>query len=439
MQTIEQRWAAVGLQVPHIWLPAPETDLNRWAVIACDQHTSNPEYWHRVEQLVAGAPSTLSLIFPEVYLGSSDRADRVTRIAEEMRRYEREDVLRNRGPMAVLVQRSTPHVPLRTGLVVALDLERYDFRPDSTSLIRATEGTILDRLPPRVEVRRQVSFELPHVLVLIDDPNGTVIEPLAANRDGLEMVYETELMLGGGAVRGYAVNDEARLGRIADALAALAEPSRLKARYGRDDAMLFAVGDGNHSLATAKQVWDERKAAGAANDDPARYALVELINMHDPGLHVEPIHRVVSGISFDELAAAVTRAGGIGTERATPTDAAVAIASGTTARFALISDSTALLFDASDSPEQAPAVLVQNLLEELERERPGTIEVDYIHGTEAILSLSAQPGRCGFLVPAIRAETLFGFVANHGPLPRKVFSLGEAEEKRYYLESRKIV
>ncbi|TVR02837.1 MAG: DUF1015 domain-containing protein [Spirochaetaceae bacterium] len=439
MQTIEQRCAAVGIQIPDIWLPAAGTDLNQWAVIACDQHTSNPEYWRHVEQIVAGAPSTLSLIFPEVYLGARDRADRITRIAEAMRRYEREGILSNCGPMAVLVQRSTPHVPVRTGLVVALDLERYDFRPDSTSLIRATEGTILDRLPPRVEVRRQVSFELPHVLVLIDDPDTTVIEPLATDRDDLECIYEADLMLGGGSVRGYAVNDETRLGRIADALAALAEPGRLKARYGRDDAMLFAVGDGNHSLATAKQVWEERKAKGAPDDDPARYALVELINMHDPGLHVEPIHRVVSGISFEELAAVVTQAGGSPGARVAPTDAAVAIPAGAGSQFALISDAAALLFETGGSAEQAPAVLVQNLLENLERERPGTIEVDYIHGTEAILSLCAQPGRSGFLVPAIRAETLFGFVANHGPLPRKIFSLGEAEEKRYYLEARKIV
>lgn len=432
------------MAVPDIWLPAEGTDLERWAVIACDQHTSDPGYWEQVEKRVGNAPSTLALIFPEVYLNAPDADARMHNVAHAMQRYVDQGVLQSSGSMAVLVDRQTPQVAHRTGLLLAVDLEHYDYRPDSTSLIRASEGTILERLPPRVKIRRQASFEFPHVLVLIDDPERTVIEPLCRDRESFELLYDTRLMLGGGSVRGYAVREPQRLQRIADALHALCDPARLKARYGRDDAMLFAVGDGNHSLATAKQVWEEKKAAGSLPaDDPARYALVEIINMHDPGLHVEPIHRVVDGIGARTLADTLRSAiePGKEPELMTPEQAVQRVlqTSQSSRSFALLDGERALCYTLPDDSTLSPAVLVQQTLESIEQTSSTTVEIDYIHGTEAIMELSRREGSLGLLVPPIEAESLFQYVANNGPLPRKIFSLGEAEEKRYYFESRRIV
>ncbi|TVQ37173.1 MAG: DUF1015 domain-containing protein [Spirochaetaceae bacterium] len=444
MRTVNRSFAELGLAITDIWLPADGIDLQRWAVIACDQHTSDPGYWHAVEEFVAGAPSTLSLIFPEVYLNAADAEQRMQAATRAMVGYVEQGVLRNCGAMAVLVDRRTPQVAHRTGLVVAIDLERYDYRPDSTSLIRASEETILERLPPRVEIRRQATFELPHVLVLIDDPEGTVIEPLRRQRRSFELLYDTELMFGGGSVRGYAVRDGARLQRVADALRTLIEPARLRERYGRDDAMLFAVGDGNHSLATARKVWEDKKAnTNPTADDPARYALVEIVNMHDPGLHVEPIHRVVEGIRADVLANALRSAvaSSANPHRMQPEAAVARVLHADAAgrSFALLAADYALCFTCPEPAGVAPAVVVQQTLESLEQTHGDALQIDYIHGTDTIVELSRREGSLGIVVPPIDAASLFHYVANNGPLPRKIFSLGEAEEKRYYFESRRIV
>ena len=444
MQNLNESFAELGLAVPDIWLPVEGTDLERWAVIACDQHTSDPGYWAQVEKKVGNSPSTLSLIFPEVYLNAADADARMQRVAQAMQRYVDQGVLQNCGSMAVLVDRQTPQVAHRTGLLLAVDLEHYDYRPDSTSLIRASEGTILERLPPRVKIRRQASFEFPHVLILIDDPERTVIEPLRRDRESFELLYDTRLMLGGGSVRGYAIREPQRLQRIAGALHALRDPARLKERYGRDDAMLFAVGDGNHSLATAKQVWQDKKAAGTPPaDDPARYALVEIINMHDSGLHVEPIHRVVDGIDARTLADTLRSAivSGKEPELMSPEQAVERVLQTPQSprSFALLDGERALCYSLPDDSAASPAVLVQQTLESIEQTNGANIEIDYIHGTEAILELSRREGSLGLLVPPIEAGSLFQYVANNGPLPRKIFSLGEAEEKRYYFESRRIV
>lgn len=442
MANSRQALHQVGLQLPDIWLPTSGVDPQRWAVIACDQHTSDPDYWRRVEEYVGDAPSTLRLIFPEVYLQAPDRTRRMEAVSATMQQYVQDGVLENRGPMAVLVDRATPQVERRTGLLLAIDLERYDFAPDSRALIRATEGTILDRLPPRVEIRRQAEFELPHVLVLIDDPDHTVIEPLWREREQLERLYQTDLMFGGGRMTGYAVRDEQRLQRLAGALAALMSPDRLRQRYGRDDAMLFAVGDGNHSLATARQVWEEKKAASTSDKmeaDPARFALVEILNMHDPGLHVEPIHRVVEGLPSETLLTALTAAAGSEPEQMQSSEAAARVLQGEANRFALVDGDETHCFTLSDSGAPAAAVVVQLALERLESEFGSRVSIDYIHGTEALLALSNRESTLGLLVPPIQGESLFHYVANNGPLPRKIFSLGEAEEKRYYFESRRIV
>ena len=296
---------AVALSVPRILLPRADVPLDKWAVIACDQHTSQPEYWAEVARRVADSPSTLHLVFPEVYLQEGDRERRIERINRAMRAYLQQGTLEEREPGFVLVDRQTPHASSRKGLVVALDLEHYDFRAGSQSLIRATEGTVLERLPPRLEVRRDAPLEIPHIMVLIDDPERTVIEPLLQRV--AEPLYDVKLMLGGGHVKGYHITGADLLGQVAAALARLADPQRFADRYGLEGAapLLYAMGDGNHSFAAAREVWRGLKQqapdAATALDHPARHALVELVNLHDEGLNFEPIHRVVFDVEADAL------------------------------------------------------------------------------------------------------------------------------------------
>ena len=296
-------YSDIGIQIPNIYLPKAGTDLTRWAVIACDQFTSQPEYWQKVTEFVGGAPSTLNLILPEVFLEKPDVADRIQQIQSNMRAYLDNGMLKSREGL-IYVERSVAG-KRRKGIVLSVDLECYDFNKGSASLIRATEGTIVERLPPRMKIRQGAALELPHILVLIDDPLRTVIEPLEAAKNGLEKLYDFELMLGSGQLRGYAV-DEKTEAKVVKALRGLARPEVFAAKYGigKDHpVLLFAMGDGNHSLATAKAVWENMKPQ-AGPDHPARYALVEIENIHDDGLEFEPIHRVLFGLKksiFEKL------------------------------------------------------------------------------------------------------------------------------------------
>ncbi|HOX32223.1 MAG TPA: DUF1015 domain-containing protein, partial [Spirochaetales bacterium] len=289
----------LGLRLPEVHLPAAGLDLRKWAVVACDQYSSEREYWAKVESAVAGAPSTLNLIFPECYLEDADKAERVGRIQAAMRDYLARGLVEPKGRGFVLVERFTPYEKKpRVGLMIAVDLEKYQYGKDSRSLIRPTEGTIVERLPPRMQIRRGAELELPHIMLLVDDPGRSLVEPLYAARERLPKLYDFELMLGSGRVRGWKVADDASLSAFAAALGKLADPAAFKARYGSDDPLLFAVGDGNHSLATAKAIWEETKKAIPAGDPrleshPARFALVELVNIYDEGLPFHPIHRVL--------------------------------------------------------------------------------------------------------------------------------------------------
>jgi uncharacterized protein (DUF1015 family) len=295
----------IALQVPTLLLPKANIDLSRWAVIACDQYTSEPAYWEKVEALTAGSPSTCHLIFPEVYLEEPDSEERIRRVNQEMERYLAEGILVSQQPGFLAVDRQTQAVPSRKGLIAALDLEQYDYREGAQSLIRATEGTILDRLPPRIRVREQASIELPHIMVLIDDPQQTVVEPLFEGPR--EPAYDFPLMLGGGHIRGWRVDDADSIQRVATALERLADPEQFARRYdvaGRP-VVLYAMGDGNHSFATAKAIWEKLKGEApdrqAIMDHPARFALVELVNLHDPGLEFEAIHRVLFDVDVEAL------------------------------------------------------------------------------------------------------------------------------------------
>ena len=448
------RFPGIGLSVPRVLLPRPDVGLEEWAVIACDQHTSNPEYWEEAARRVGSRPSALHLVLPEAFLEAPGRGGRIRRIHERMESYLREGVLQPLEPGFVLVDRRTPHAASRKGLVAALDLEQYSFAPDAGTLIRTTEGTDPGRLPPRVEVRRGAALEIPHILVLIDDPQATVIEPLFERT--LPLLYDTELMLGGGRVRGWQVTGGGALRQVADALTRLAAPETMADRYGLETGppALYAMGDGNHSFAAARQVWSAtRDRAGgldAAAGHPSRHALVELVNLHDPGLRFEPIHRVLFGVDGAELTRemeAFFRSQGSRAQ----IDAFDTPGSWRRAREDLGTRGLHHLPFVAGRVDGAPrwgivvvhdprhdleAVSLDAFLADLGSRRD--LRLDYIHGEEEVTELGARPGNAGLLSRSIDKHALFRTVLRTGPLPRKSFSLGEAEEKRYYMECRRL-
>jgi hypothetical protein len=421
---LSSRADSLGIRIPSLLVPAQGIDLYRWAVVACDQYTAQPEYWKETERIVGDAPSTLHLVLPEIYLeqpGELPVAGRIARINQTMAEYLQNGVLTELPPGCMLVDRATPFHPSRKGLLLAIDLERYDFQPGNRQLTRATEGTVLERIPPRQAIRRDALLELPHVQLLIDDPHQTVIEPLAAAFATADPLYATPLMQGGGFVRGWPV--PADRPELLCALTALSQLESLR-QYG----LLFAVGDGNHSLATAKAHWESIRAT-VGPDHPARYALAEVINIHDPGLAFEPIHRVVFNLDAEALLEHArlyfARAAAAHTAGAEQTAVVPVLSGGHQTSLEIRCDASELL-----------AGTVQAMLDDLIARRPH-VRLDYIHGEEVVRELTGQ-GAVGLLLPALDKATFFSRIARDGILPRKTFSMGEACEKRYYFESRRI-
>ncbi len=361
-----------GLRAADILLPDEKHDLAKWAVIACDQFTSQPEYWEKAQEISAGAPSTLNIIYPEAWLDQGD--GRIDEINTTMLDYEK-SVLTRRVQGMILVER-TIATGRRLGLVAAVDLEKYDFSVGSTSMIRATEGTILERIPPRVKIRKNAALELPHILLLADDPERTFIEPLYEQRDALNKVYDVELMLGGGHLRGWEVKPDAQM------------EAALEGLMQKSDGLLFAVGDGNHSLATARQCWlnlrepltEEERA-----NHPARYALVEINNLHDEALVFEPIHRVIFGANRDEMIASF--AAWLGEQEMSLIDCA---------------DDQAMLWwthgadirpmRIGNCKHPLPLAVLQKFLDE---NLPEGAKIDYIHGADAVEALTDGQNAAG--------------------------------------------
>lgn len=437
----------LGLKVPRILLPRSGTDLTKWCVVACDQYTSQPQYWKSVKELVKEDPSTLHLIFPEVYLGDQKTNQQIIRgIKDKMYEYDRDHVLVPQHPGFMLIDRKTPLVESRKGLLVALDLELYSFEKGSQSLIRPTEKTIPDRLPPRIAIREQAALELPHILVLIDDPEKTVIEPLAARANSFEKQYDFPLMKDSGHLKGWHVAAADAVDGVVQALRNLASPERFRSRYGaRPDqgVILFPVGDGNHSLATAKQCWENLKQKGAdPQTHPARYPLVELINIHDPGMTFEPIHRLVFDVNVEEAlvdlqskfmecgwGAKIVEGAGLGSP---------ALKEGCHGiefrcrgrRGLIIVESPKLVLEAATLTAWLDPYLAA---------RPSA-SVDYVHGEEVIDEKTAESGSTlAFLLPIMDKNDLVKTVVKEGVLPRKTFSMGAADEKRFYFECQRIV
>ena len=403
-----------------ILLPKKDRMSDVWAVCACDQYTGEPAYWAETERLVGDHPSTLRLILPEVYLEDADVADRIAKIQQTMRDYLESGVFSEYQDAMVYVERIQSDGKMRAGLVGKIDLEQYDYSKGSVSPVRATESTVPERIPPRVRIRRGAELELPHIMILLDDTKKTVIEPLEALKDSMTKLYDTTLMQGGGSIRGWLVPAEAQ-SRIIAALTALGTNS------GEEHPLVYAMGDGNHSLATAKAYYEEWKAANPQADTancPMRYALVELVNLHSPALEFEAIHRILNQIDTEKLLADMTAALDLRTD-AEAAQAFTVICGGKQQKMYIHRPTSNLTVGS-----------VQSFLDGWLKTNGG--KIDYIHGADVVEKLAAEANSLGILLPDMLKSELFPTVIADGALPRKTFSMGHAADKRFYMECRKI-
>lgn len=384
-------------------------DMSKWAVVSCDQFTSEPKYWQSLAEYIGGAKSTLDLIFPEVYLGDND-AERIEKINAAMESYLSEGVFKTIKNSYVLVERITASGVRRVGIIGMVDLEDFDFSANAKSVIRPTEGVVPSRIPPRLKIRENASLELPHIMLLVDDPSGSVIETLYQNRDSFEKLYDFNLNMGGGSVKGYRIDaDKVDFSRLWD------EGEQIK-KYGEKTNFILAVGDGNHSLATAKTYWDNLKKTlldSERENHPARFALVEVNNVRSEGIIFEPIHRIVFGAGEEFV------------------DYLKSSLSGDLKVKVICKGKETYI----DVPSLTPLAIleIQKAIDAYK-----DVECDYIHGEEHLLAIEKEKGGVAIVMPKMEKGDLFKYVLKNGVLSRKAFSMGEAEEKRYYIEARKI-
>ena len=437
-----------GMKVPEILLPA-NVDLSKWSVIACDQYTQDLDYWKRAEACAAGSPSTLNLILPEVYLGAPDKAERIAKIRQTMKEYLGGGVFAAPFHGFIYIERKTAFGRMRKGLVAQIDLETYEWKPFSKANIRATEATIVDRIPPRKEIRKGAQLELPHIMLLVNDKDDVLVGGAGAAAKKNAPLYDGNLMCNGGSITGWGLSSESELAGVTEAVSKIAD----KNRAADGSTFLFAVGDGNHSLATAKAVWDEYKAeliAGGAGEAeleacPVRYALVEIVNIYDKGLTFEPIHRVIFNADVE----------GLIKHLAQKLDGAVSEVASAAELDAAVKASWAdfgFAYRENGNGAQKYVLLktgikelaVSRLQPEIDaflKESSGSgaaPEIDYIHGSEETLKLGERENAVGILLPPIAKDSFFETINGRGPLPRKSFSMGEADEKRFYLECRRL-
>lgn len=402
-------------------------DLSKWAVVACDQYTSEPEYWEDVKDIVGDEKSALNLILPEVYLESSDVDERIEKIHRTMEEYVNSDTFKEYKNSMVYVERIQSDGELRAGIVGAIDLEQYNYEKGSKSPVRATEATVVERIPPRIKVRNGAPIELPHIMILIDDTDKTVVEPLAEKKDSFEKVYDFDLMKNGGHISGYIV-DEKSQENIISALEKLGDIDSFNAKYGLDEKypLVYAMGDGNHSLATAKEYYEEQKRLDPNKDmtnAPCRYALVEIVNLHSPALKFEAIHRIVTDVDVEKLLAEMVLELDLAQDESKQK---ITVVEKGVHKDMYIHNPTSKLTVGS----------LQNFLDMYIKECGG--KIDYIHGADVVDELSKKENSVGFLLPDMGKEELFPTVICDGALPRKTFSMGHAEDKRFYVEARKI-
>lgn len=479
----------------NILLPKDGIDMEKWSVIACDQYTSQADYWKTVEEFVGDAPSTLNVVFPEIYLGnkkndkncacengscaddhttmyaSMSDSERIACINSTMEKYLSDGIIQQVVTDGYVLVERTTESGIRLGIVGLVDLDDYDFDPKNPTLIRATEGTVISRIPPRVKIREHAAIELPHVMLLVDDPvdkadaisdkgkltgiynignvEHGIIEYVYSLKDSFRKLYDTDLMQGGGHIRGYAIEGEAAK-QVTDAFAKKQEQS---------GGFLFAVGDGNHSLATAKTCWENIKESGKFTEEqlkthPARYALVEICNLHSEALEFKPIHRLLTNVDVKDMLsffeAEITKQGLESTEGDEIVFEYAESGSDNSAKPAngneVVSENSAVTCTApikssginiTNRGDRLPVEILQGILDKY-LETHDNVSIDYIHGDDALHRLVKETNGCGIFLQSIDKSTLFPAINAGGVLPRKTFSIGEANEKRYYMECHNI-
>lgn len=404
------------------------TDMQKWAVVACDQYTSEPEYWDRVEKFVGDANSAYKLILPEVYLEQPGVDYRIDKIHRTMKEYLDKDVFTEYKDAMIYIERTQSDGRVRAGLVGAIDLEEYEYYKGSESQVRATEATVIERIPPRIKIRKGAPIELPHIMILIDDAKKRIIEPLADKKDEFTKLYDFDLMEGGGHLAGWLIDKENEE-LIVSHLEQFSKQEAFARRYGLEgrQPLTYAMGDGNHSLATAKEFYETLKRNDPSADlseHPARYALVELVNLHSPALEFEAIHRIVTEINEQELIDALTEKLALSDEESE--QSFIIVNNGEEKRVYVHAPSSKLTVGS-----------LQNFLDEYTKNNGG--KTDYIHGAEVVRELSLKKNAIGFLLPDMGKEELFPTVIEDGALPRKTFSMGHAADKRFYVEARSII
>lgn len=410
----------------HIYLPNKTLDYSKWSVIACDQFTSDKQYWEGVKAYVQDSPTSLFLIFPEIYL-QKDNTERIKEINKNMRDYYTKGLLCDEGVCLILVNRTTQNAKKRLGIVMAVDLEDYSFKKDEEKLIRATEGTVVERIPPRIEIRKDAIFEMPHIMLLYDDREQMIAENLYKNKDNLEKLYDFNLNMGGGHLEGYKIKN---VDEIIEKFNKLLTPDYLQKTFNTTTPLLFAVGDGNHSLATAKAHWDNLKIKLSEEEKlnhPARYALIEAVNIHDGGIKFSPIHRVIYNAN-KKFIKGLSKLFKIKHTDETKNDYIT--------QTVYLNDKVIPI----DLPSNTPLAikLVQDYIDESLTNNL-EMSVDYIHGLDELKRIVKEnKSAVGITMPTLDKNQLFEFIIKHGVLPRKSFSIGEAKEKRYYLEAHKI-
>ena len=403
-------------------------DMTKWSVVACDQYTSEPEYWQDVEEIVGANPSTLRLTLPEIYLEEADVEERIKKINSNMDELINSDFFKEYKDSLIYLERTQADGKVREGLMGMVDLEDYSYEKGSTTLIRATEKTVIERIPPRVKVRENAQLELPHIMILIDDDKKDVIESLKNEVTEENKVYDFDLMKNGGHIKGYVLSDEVADETLAK-LERLADKDAFNKKYGLTDkeVLLFAMGDGNHSLATAKACYENLKKTMSEEEylnHPARYALVELVNLHSEALEFEAIHRVLFNVDEKDLFAELEKFYEVSYEEC----------EGQKIEFVTSTKNGNLWI--KNPKSNIPVGSLQLFLDEYLKNHEG--KIDYVHGEDVTKELGSKEGNVGFILDAMSKNELFKTVTLDGALPRKTFSMGHSNDKRYYLESRKI-
>ncbi len=400
-------------------------DMNKWSVVACDQYTSEPDYWNKVEEYVATAPSAFNLILPEIYLEGDDVDDRIKLINDNMIKFVDNGIFDEYKDSYIYIERTLRGGEVRQGIIGAVDLEDYDYSKGSKSAVRATEGTVAERIPPRLKVRINAKLELPHVMLLIDDRKKIVIDKIADSKTDMQKLYDFDLMMNSGHISAWLLNEE-MADFLETELASLADINEFNDKYGVNEEMplVFAVGDGNHSLATAKEYYrlQKEKYGDDAKNSPARYALAELVNLHDDSLVFEAIHRVVFDIDTDDFIKELSKL------------CTAAPVTSDTQSFHVICDGVNADFAIANPTANLTVGSVQNFIDDYISKKGG--RVDYIHGEDVVRELSKAPNTCGIILDAMDKNDLYKTVILDGALPRKTFSMGDACDKRFYNEAR---